>query len=262
MDMSHDATVLQLAEKGQTLPQLKKGKPPICNSSVESLNPTFKRRYEMFGPIGGCRDGLKKYGSKTDGHKWLCGVDATLQQDGCVIYSIGSNNEFDFEESMLRSTACDIHTFDCTVVPELKRIQGNTKNRVKFHKWCLSDRNFKDENGNEFFTLPSVQAKLGHDKIDLLKMDIEGWEWGVYSGFKKFDKLPYQITTELHLTAFWNSAGDRGTGKLPWAGRAMSLAEAAAWGRRFYDLGYVAVSHDWSERWPQSREFTFVRMWC
>ena len=33
----------------------------------------------------------------------------------CVIYSFGSNLQTEFEESMLRVTACNIFTFDCTV---------------------------------------------------------------------------------------------------------------------------------------------------
>ena len=86
--------------------------------------------------------------------KWLC-LGPELQRAGCLIYSIGSNNEYSFEEEMLKvscggvsgacgtashsrgetppqNTKCDVHTFDCTV-------KGHALHptRHHFHKiWC------------------------------------------------------------------------------------------------------------------------------
>ena len=236
------------------------------NRSVPAIDPTFKRRWELFGPIANCSSGLKKYGSKADGHKWLCGVDAAMQNEGCVVYSIGSNNEWDFELSIAKATNCEIHTFDCNVA--IPKVPPKLSSRLTFHKSCVGGRNELDAEGHAFRTLASIQAELGHKKVDLLKVDIEGFEWELFNTWEDtHSTLPFQISTELHLTAFWNSAGApdtsaRKTGKLWWAGREMSAGEAYAWGRRMYDLGYLPVSHDWSERWPQAREFTFVRFRC
>ena len=195
---------------------------------------------------------------------------------------------FRFELSIAKATNCEIHTFDCNVA--IPKVPPKLSSRLTFHKSCVGGRNELDAEGHAFRTLASIQAELGHKKVDLLKVDIEGFEWELFNTWEDTQStLPFQISTELHLTAFWNSAGapdtsarkhiknpaqETGestgthrapkqklptTGKLWWAGREMSAGEAYAWGRRMYDLGYLPVSHDWSERWPQSREFTFVR---
>ena len=49
---------------------------------------------------------------RADASKIVCGAE-TLQP-GCVIYSIGGNNNWVFEESIYDMTPCEIHTFDCT----------------------------------------------------------------------------------------------------------------------------------------------------
>jgi len=49
----------------------------------------------------------------------LCAGNMSLldwSSDRCVVYSIGSNNQWDFEEAIFRSTKCMIETFDCTLV--------------------------------------------------------------------------------------------------------------------------------------------------
>ena len=105
-----------------------------------------------------------------DGGKLLCGL-TSLPRD-CVIYSLGSANDFSFEETMLRATPCAIHTFDCTV-------DGATKpadSRIVFHRQCLGDGGAPG-----FFSLPQLAAQNGHTRIDLLKMDIEGGEYGVFA---------------------------------------------------------------------------------
>ena len=176
------------------------------NRSVPAIDPTFKRRWELFGPIANCSSGLKKYGSKADGHKWLCGVDAAMQNEGCVVYSIGSNNEWDFELSIAKATNCEIHTFDCNVA--IPKVPPKLSSRLTFHKFCVAGRNELDAEGHAFRTLASIQAELGHKKVDLLKVDIEGFEWELFNTWEDTQStLPFQISTELHLTAFWNSAG-------------------------------------------------------
>lgn len=58
-----------------------------------------------------------------------------LNTNSCVVFSVGSNNKWDFEEYMFRASKCKIETFDCTVdgiVPV------DIQNRTRFHKVCLS----------------------------------------------------------------------------------------------------------------------------
>ena len=48
--------------------------------------------------------------------------------DRNVIYSLGSNDQFDFVDSMIAATKCEIHTFDCTSRPPSHNIENH-----KFH---------------------------------------------------------------------------------------------------------------------------------
>ena len=75
----------------------------------------------------------------------------------------------------------------------------------------------------------------------------------MFSGFKKYGNLPFQMVTELHLTAF------RILPHLGFAGRRMSVGDVSMWGKRLYDLGYIPVASYGNNRWTQARELTWVR---
>ena len=47
--------------------------------------------------------------------------------------------------------------------------------RADFKRWCVGPREVTID-GRTFKRLPAIQAALGHSEIDLLKMDIEGYE--------------------------------------------------------------------------------------
>ncbi len=67
------------------------------------------------------RYGGGKLDEYIDGTKLMCKVDEHEEGDPhrCVIVSMGSNNEFGFEESVLKETKCDVHTYDCTSEPRV-----------------------------------------------------------------------------------------------------------------------------------------------
>ena len=145
-----------------------------------------------------------------DDSKIICGIQQ-LKQNGCVIYSIGGNNEWQFELELLQKTPCDIHTFDCT--GPISRFQVPPNPRLHFHHVCLGTQ-FQPKKTNcprinmacgEMWTLHDMQRRLKHDRIDLLKMDIEGWEWPLieswpdsYSSPQEAEQviLPMQILVE------------------------------------------------------------------
>lgn len=62
---------------------------------------------------------------------------------------------------MLKSTSCNIHTFDCTF--EGKSIHPE---RHTYHQWCFGN------GAGRYRTWSNITQTLGHDYIDLLKMDI------------------------------------------------------------------------------------------
>jgi hypothetical protein len=99
---------------------------------------------------------------------------ATATVSSCNIYSIGSNDNWGFEEEVQQKLPhCDTHTFDCT-------LQNNTPKRkpqsdkVNFYPYCI---------GSNDAQLPylSYQSLVETTQINnppkLLKMDVEGCEY-------------------------------------------------------------------------------------
>lgn len=65
-------------------------------------------------------------------------------RQGCVVYSLGSFDDFTFEAAVLQRTACTVHVFDPTVLPsEMRRreevLNGDGPVRVRWHSIGISD---------------------------------------------------------------------------------------------------------------------------
>ena len=48
------------------------------------------------------------------------------------------------------------------------------------------------------YTIATLMRKLGHDRVDLLKMDVEGAEYDILAGLEGADRLPKQLLVEYH----------------------------------------------------------------
>jgi hypothetical protein len=128
-----------------------------------------------------------------------------LSVDGakiCSAYSIGSNNKWEFEEEFFRSTNCTIYTFDCTCNVT---IPAQIVNRTSFWPNCISQSDSAD---GKFMTFPRLNKLVGrYEGPDYLKVDIEGYEWGVLRAMAQqamadisvHKHLPLQIYGEFHL---------------------------------------------------------------
>merc|ERR1712228_210466 len=80
-----------------------------------------------------------------------------------------------------------------------------------FHQWCVGSRQNASFQGNDyakkgpdeqqfvFKTLGQTMGELGHKHIDLLKFDIEGFEWDFFEHeLLPHDVMPLQLSFELH----------------------------------------------------------------
>lgn len=163
-------------------------------------------RFFPFEPLASCRTEEAIGGeARADSSKLVCGV-SNLQTPGCIIYSFGSDNNWDFETDLLRKTACQIHTFDCTG-PRERFTNKPSDNRVHFHHVCVGFTHAPPEKCThdhalcgETKTLYQMQTMLGHDTVDVLKMDVEGWEIPIIRSWADTPgtKFPRQILLELH----------------------------------------------------------------
>ncbi|GJP34019.1 hypothetical protein CLOM_g18502 [Closterium sp. NIES-68] len=99
----------------------------------------------------------ERVGAWGDGGKWACLLPTAIQQDP-VVYSVGSNEQYDFEQAISAIAVAGAAS--------------------------LKDFRMKSP-GITFMTLAEVMAKLGHKYVDVLKMDCEGCEENFIMGLKK-----------------------------------------------------------------------------
>jgi FkbM family methyltransferase len=139
-----------------------------------------------------------------------------------IVYSVGVGQDISFDLEMINRFGVTIHAFD----PTPKSIdwvhQQNLSQPFILHEYGLADFdgsvsfNPPENSQHVSHTLlsrPSTQTKaitvpvkcldtimrdLGHDRIDLLKMDIEGAEYQVVDSLAKSKIRPEQVLIEFH----------------------------------------------------------------
>lgn len=197
---------------------------------------------------------LKRYGNSRATGKQLCGLD-TLSKNVCIIYSLGSNNNFQFEDAILSQTSCRVHTFDCTSLPPKQ-----DHPRLKFHQICLGEQSSLQESiypqsGKKqqvnltFMKFDRILQMNEHQRIHVLKMDIEGGEYSVFADlFENANRLelPFQISVESH---WWNRDIYH------------SILHMSLFSQLFQN-GYRLLQYELNEGDPSCVEWTFPRVFC
>ena len=173
----------------------------LLRAADDRYNAHDHQRFFPFESMGRCND-ISCVGGKcsADTSKITCGMSHLSRLDSCIVYSIGGNNQWEFELDILKRTNCDVHTFDCTGALERFKVPEN--NRLHFHHICLGANRSSGPlaNGNgETWTLADIQSHFSHKRVDLLKVDIEGWEWPIFDRDAPPDlNLPMQLLMEVH----------------------------------------------------------------
>jgi hypothetical protein len=216
---------------------------------------------------------------RTDTSKIVCGLERLKQETKmtstkCIVYSIGGNNLWEFETDILQNTSCDVHTFDCT--GSKSRFQKPSSDRLHFHHVCLGttheralpEKECRGSNSKcgETWTLLEMQQKLKHTRIDLLKVDIEGFEWPLFESWPELtdpgaDKLvlPMQIAVEIHYqTQFSVLRAPSVTQDMDFR-LARDVVQLQA---HLLRMGYVVVERDDNMACPHCTELTLIRYQC
>jgi FkbM family methyltransferase len=158
---------------------------------------------------------MERLGTWIDGGKWVCNPHKLDKK--CVAYGFGAGKEISFEEQLARDYGCDAHVFDPS--PTSRRIferyekrQTLGKGTLTFHPIGLGPVSDDPARATDLVlekvhckvqTLSQLTNRLGHTRIDLLKMDIEGSEWSVLDDIfaqgllKKLDV--HQLQIEFHI---------------------------------------------------------------
>ncbi len=125
----------------------------------------------------------------------------------CTVFSIGSNNNFQFEEGVLAiNPHCNVFVFDPTSEPPRVPIPG-----VTFHKQGLCGKGIKSfELGGTSLscdTLPNLIAAQNKtlSVIEALKIDIDGGEWDVIKSTDWSKLRVGQLLLEIHVPGGMNA---------------------------------------------------------
>lgn len=149
-------------------------------------------------------------------------IVATELDSNSVVYSIGVGEDASFDIALINRWDLTVHAFDPTPKSiEWVRRQGFSKNFV-MHNYGIAafdgDVSFNppenpDHVSHTILDRPATNAKsisvpvkristtmreLGHDHIDVIKMDIEGAEYDVIEDLGKSNIRPGQILIEFH----------------------------------------------------------------
>ena len=139
------------------------------------------------------------YGSRYGG--WAV-LEGSVNPES-VVYSFGIGEDASFDLGLIGDTGCTVHGFDPTP-KSLGWVESNVReDRFVMHPWALGTEDGKltlwmpdnpdhvsaslvSASGRskgsfdaECKSLESVMKELGHESVDVLKMDIEGAEYGV-----------------------------------------------------------------------------------
>jgi len=161
---------------------------------------------------------VEKISLGNDGASWsVCTAGLT---ETSVVYSMGVGEEVSFELELIRRFALQVHAFD----PTPRSIQWVKKQAIPeklvFHSFglgkvdgCCQFSPPVDPTHVSYTMLPrktgpmieapvyrlaTIMKILGHSKISLLKMDIEGAEYDVISDVLSSGIRPEQMLVEFH----------------------------------------------------------------
>jgi FkbM family methyltransferase len=144
----------------------------------------------FFDAVAGCLV-EERVGKIGDGGKWICNA-YELQRQKCIVYSVGVGNDWSFDRQMAEIFDCEVHMFDpgekvlAANARIVQRAASYGKGTVTLHPWALgpvSDDPKKamklviDDKPVEVRALDDMVSSLGHKRVDVLKLDIEGGEW-------------------------------------------------------------------------------------
>jgi len=171
----------------------------------------------------GLRSKVKWYGNKYGGFY----LNPDLLSDQSIIYSFGIGEDISFDQSLIENRQCKVYGFDPTPKSIAWCMSQDLPANFHFYPFGISNKT-----GKEMFHLPKnkdhvsgslvlqdnvsdkdmvevemqsfsdIVKMLKHDRIDVLKMDIEGSEYNIITDILQSSVEIDQIAIELHERFF------------------------------------------------------------
>uniref|UniRef100_A0A7E4USE7 Methyltranfer_dom domain-containing protein n=1 Tax=Panagrellus redivivus TaxID=6233 RepID=A0A7E4USE7_PANRE len=180
---------------------------------------------------------LFRVGRVGDGGKWICGPQFITDWDHkCVLYSFGINRDPSFETEIHNVTEgkCDIVAVDMNKYPYPTEQLASIN--AQYIETAISSKTT-----NKSITVTDLMKKMNHDHIDVLKMDIEGYEYDVAD--EVFGLGICQMMVELHT-------------------KGESYKKFVDWLRNASTAGYFLVHHEINIKHMECVEVTLLHQSC
>lgn len=143
-----------------------------------------------------------------------------------IVYSLGVGDSIDLDIDLIHRYSLTVEAFDPTPY-SLEWVEGlELPENFHFHPWAAAGedgslRLFRRVNkrgkrsgvmwtaegdagdDTDFidapaYTIATLMQKLGHEQVDLLKVDVEGAEYEILDGLDDAGNLPIQLLVEYH----------------------------------------------------------------
>lgn len=148
-------------------------------------------------------------------------IPSLLNKDS-VVYSFGIGHEISFDLGIIEHTGATVHAFDPTPGVREWLAKQSLTDQFIYHAEGLAAKDgtlifYPPENPNhishssalptpsnrngiplQVSNITTILQRLGHNHIDLLKMDIEGSEYEVIHNFQNHQVRPTQLLVEFH----------------------------------------------------------------
>jgi FkbM family methyltransferase len=143
-----------------------------------------------------------------------------LMSSEAVVYSVGLGEDISFDLGMIERFGCSVHGFDPTPRSLAWLEQQALPTGFRVHPFGLADfdgvarfappanpayvsHSVLPGHGGDRVELPvkrlgTVMKELGHERLDVLKIDIEGAEYAVLDDLLASGLLPKQLLVEFH----------------------------------------------------------------
>jgi FkbM family methyltransferase len=169
-----------------------------------------------------------EYGSQT--------VCTSVLNPGAIVYSFGVGEDASFDLELIRQFGCEVYAFDPTprsiawVAASIRDAhfhfrpigiaanEGSAKVGRPANPAHVS--HYKPANGPteeadrwaEFPVKPydTIRRELGHDRVDIIKLDIEGFEFEVIPDLLRSEVLPGQLLVDFHHGLYGYTDSDAG----------------------------------------------------
>ena len=142
-----------------------------------------------------------------------------------VVYSFGVGDDIAFDLAISQAADCQVFCFDPTIDGSIFELEGSNEKRINFYPWAVAgidgelalyDRlNSSGVSSGMFtlarasadgenlikapaFTVKTIMQKLGHTRVDLIKLDVEGAEFEALGSMLDNQIRPRQLLIEFH----------------------------------------------------------------